>query len=47
MDFTLNGQPSNRLEVVKDVVGKFVQQRANDKIGLVAFQAAISARRAR
>ena len=37
MDFTLNGQPSNRLEVVKDVVGKFVQQRANDKIGLVAF----------
>ena len=37
MDFTLNGQPSNRLEVVKDVVGRFVQQRANDKIGLVAF----------
>ena len=37
MDFTLNGQPSNRLEVVKDVVAKFTQQRANDKIGLVAF----------
>lgn len=37
MDFTLHGQPSNRLEVVKDVVAKFVEQRANDKIGLVAF----------
>ena len=37
MDFKLRGQPSNRLEVVKDVVGKFVEQRANDKIGLVAF----------
>lgn len=37
MDFTLNGRPSNRLEVVKDVVGKFVQERGNDKIGVVAF----------
>ena len=37
MDFTLRGQPSNRLEVVKDVVAKFVDQRVNDKIGLVAF----------
>jgi len=37
MDFTLNGQPSNRLEAVKDVLAKFVPQRGNDKIGLVAF----------
>ncbi len=37
MDFTLNGQPTNRLDVVKDVIAKFTQQRANDKIGLVAF----------
>jgi Ca-activated chloride channel homolog len=37
MDFTLRGQPANRLEVVKDVLAKFVSQRANDKIGLVAF----------
>ena len=42
MDFTLNGQPSNRLEVVKDVIAKFTQQRANDKIGLVAFRPALS-----
>lgn len=37
MDFNLRGQPSNRLEVVKDVITKFTDQRANDKIGLVAF----------
>ena len=37
MDFTLNGSPSNRLEAVKDVVGKFVAQRPTDRIGLVAF----------
>lgn len=37
MDFTLNGQPTNRLDVVKDVISKFVQGRGNDKIGLLAF----------
>ncbi len=37
MDFTLNGQPTNRLDVVKDVISKFVQSRGNDKIGLLAF----------
>ncbi|HWB06877.1 MAG TPA: VWA domain-containing protein [Verrucomicrobiales bacterium] len=37
MDFTLEGEPANRLEVVKNVVGKFVKDRPNDKIGVVAF----------
>ncbi len=37
MDFELEGKPANRLEVVKNVVGKFVGQRPNDKIGIVAF----------
>ncbi len=37
MDFTLKGRPANRLEVVKDVVDKFIEQRPNDRIGLLAF----------
>jgi Ca-activated chloride channel family protein len=37
MDFTLQGQPANRLEVVKDVVSKFIKARPNDRIGIVAF----------
>lgn len=37
MDFTLNGKPTNRLEVVKKVVNEFIEQRPNDRIGLLAF----------
>ncbi len=37
LDFELNGKPADRLEVVKDVVGKFVKRRPNDKIGILAF----------
>lgn len=37
LDFELEGKPVNRLEVVKNVVGKFVGQRPNDKVGIVAF----------
>jgi Ca-activated chloride channel homolog len=37
MDFTLGGRPANRLEVVKKVVDEFIDQRPNDRIGLVAF----------
>jgi Ca-activated chloride channel family protein len=37
LDFKLGGQPANRLEVVKNVVAKFVGQRPNDKLGMVAF----------
>jgi Ca-activated chloride channel family protein len=36
-DFTLQGRRQNRLEVVKAVVREFVEQRANDRIGLVVF----------
>ena len=37
LDFQLEGKTMNRLEVVKSVVGKFVGQRPNDKLGMVAF----------
>lgn len=37
MDFTLNNEPVNRLDVVKDVLDKFVKERPNDRIGVVAF----------
>lgn len=37
LDFKLKGEPVNRLECVKDVVGKFVGQRPNDRLGMVAF----------
>jgi len=37
MDFTLNGKPTNRLDVVKKVVDEFIEQRPNDRIGLLAF----------
>jgi Ca-activated chloride channel homolog len=36
-DFKLAGKSMNRLEVVKSVVAKFVGQRPNDKLGMVAF----------
>ncbi len=37
MDFTLGGKPVNRLAVVKKVVDEFIDQRPNDRIGLLAF----------
>jgi Ca-activated chloride channel homolog len=37
MDFTLQGKTANRLDVVKSVVGEFIEARPNDRIGLVAF----------
>jgi Ca-activated chloride channel family protein len=36
-DFELRGQPANRLDVAKEVLQAFVQKRASDRIGLVAF----------
>ncbi|HHD62942.1 MAG TPA: VWA domain-containing protein [Desulfobulbaceae bacterium] len=36
-DFTLDGNPVSRLEVVKAVVSRFIKERPNDRIGLVAF----------
>ncbi len=36
-DFTLNGQTRNRLSVVKEVAGNFVDQRKGDRISLVLY----------
>lgn len=36
-DFTLNGERQNRLDVVKTVVKEFIENRTNDRIGLVIF----------
>ncbi|MFN2353607.1 MAG: VWA domain-containing protein [Desulfopila sp.] len=37
MDFTLQGKAVDRLAVVKNVVASFIDNRPNDRIGLVAF----------
>jgi len=37
LDFTINNEPANRVEVVKQVVSRFIEERPNDRIGLVAF----------
>ncbi len=36
-DFTIGGRRANRLNVVKQVTEKFIEQRPNDRIGIVAF----------
>lgn len=36
-DFKLQGEPVNRLEMVKEVVGKFVSARPNDRLGMIGF----------
>lgn len=36
-DFELKGQRVNRLDIAKDVLAKFIENRPNDRIGLVAF----------
>ncbi len=37
MDFRLKGKAVNRLDVVKSVVSTFIDDRPNDRIGLIAF----------
>ena len=37
LDFTINNEPANRVDVVKKVVSRFIDERPNDRIGLVAF----------
>ncbi|MDK3156787.1 VWA domain-containing protein [Kamptonema cortianum] len=37
LDLTLKGQPANRLEVVKTVIKKFIEERPSDRIALLAF----------
>lgn len=36
-DFEKDGHPASRLTVVKDVVEQFINERPNDRIGIVAF----------
>ena len=36
-DFTIGGRRANRLEAVKQVTEKFIRQRPNDRMGIVAF----------
>lgn len=38
-DYVEQGRPISRLQAVKEVVARFVQERPNDRIGLVAFAA--------
>jgi Ca-activated chloride channel family protein len=40
LDFLIDGQRVNRIEVVKSVVSRFIEERPNDRIGLIAFAAA-------
>jgi Ca-activated chloride channel family protein len=40
LDFQIDNQRVNRIEVVKSVVSKFIEERPNDRIGLIAFAAA-------
>ena len=37
LDFTINNKPANRVDVVKKVVSRFIDERPSDRIGLVAF----------
>jgi Ca-activated chloride channel homolog len=40
LDFLVNGRRVNRIEVVKSVVSKFIDERPSDRIGLIAFAGA-------
>ena len=37
LDFAIERQRINRIEVVKSVVSRFIEERPNDRIGLIAF----------
>jgi Ca-activated chloride channel homolog len=39
LDFALEGHRLNRIQVVKSVVSKFIDERPNDRIGIIAFAA--------
>src|SRR5882757_661829 len=40
LDFLIDHQRVNRIEVVKSVVSKFIDERSDDRIGLIAFAGA-------
>jgi Ca-activated chloride channel family protein len=37
LDFKIDGQPADRLDIVKSVVSKFIDARPNDRIGIIGF----------
>ncbi len=37
LDFTVNGRQVSRMQVVKGVMGRFIEQREGDRVGLVIF----------
>jgi Ca-activated chloride channel family protein len=37
LDFKIDGQPANRIDIVKSVVSKFIDARPNDRIGIIGF----------
>jgi Ca-activated chloride channel homolog len=37
LDFTVDGRPVNRMSVVRGVMGRFIEGREGDRIGLVVF----------
>jgi Ca-activated chloride channel family protein len=39
LDFSVGNSPVNRIAVVKSVVSQFIEERPNDRIGLIAFAA--------
>ncbi len=36
-DFTIGGEPASRVEIIKQVTEKFIKDRPNDRIGMMAF----------
>ncbi len=40
LDFKLDNQPASRIDIVKSVVSKFIDERPNDRIGLIGFAGA-------
>jgi Ca-activated chloride channel family protein len=40
LDFKVNGEPVDRVSIVKSVVAKFIDARPNDRLGLVEFAGA-------
>jgi Ca-activated chloride channel family protein len=40
LDFQIDNQRVNRIEVVKSVVSKFIEERPDDRIGIIAFAGA-------
>ena len=40
LDFQIDNQRVNRIEVVKAVVSKFIDERPDDRIGIIAFAGA-------